>query len=322
MAVITGFEVGLGEPLVELWNRSLPGDPITVDRFRNLVLLDANFDPDGLRIVRDGDEVVAAAYAVRRRVAMVADDLEPERGWLPFFFVDPRRRRTGLGRRLLRDAMDWLRARGCGEVHFSPYTPNYILPGLDRRRYPEAAALLEDLGFRTLYQASAMALPLTDHVVPDKVGDNLAGLRAAGYSFGSPRDDELVPLLRLACELNPDWARAIRDAARSGLPLDRIVVARAPGGGVIGWGMCGAYEGVVDRFGPFAVVSERRGLGIGEALLHLSLKRMRALGAHSAWFLWSGEQTPAGHLYRKTGFTTTRVFDVMRAWLQPQEEGS
>lgn len=314
MVVSTGFKAGVGDRLVELWNRSAPGDPITVERFRRLVLLDVNFDPEGMRLLWDGDELVAAAYAVRRTVAMVGDDLESGRGWIPFFFVHPRHRRAGLGAMVLGEAIEWLRGKGCAEINFSAYTPNYILPGLDRDRYPAAAALLEAHGFTTLYQASAMDLRLVDHVIPESVSDKIEGLRAKGYRFDTPGSDELVSLIALAYkDFNPDWARAIREASVAGMPRDRIVIARGPDSELVGWGMCAAYEGVIDRFGPFGVLDRCRGIGLGEALLHLCLERMRALGAHNAWFLWTGAQTPAGHLYRKTGFTTTRVFDIMRA---------
>ncbi|ADD42433.1 GNAT family N-acetyltransferase [Stackebrandtia nassauensis] len=319
----TGFQVGRTDALVDAWTRSAPGDPITTDRFRRLVLLDANFDPEGLRLAWDGDRVIGAAYAVRRRVAMVGDDLEPGRGWIPFYFVDPDRRRHGVGKRLLTEAMDWLRSCGRTEVDFSSYTPNYILPGLDADRYPAAKSLMDSLGFRTLYQASAMTLPIGEHLVPDKVRARVTELRTQGYSFSSPSPDELVPLIELANDhFNADWGRVIRETAAAGLPPDRILVARDPGGEIIGWGMCTAYEGIVDRFGPFGVVDRLRGLGLGEALLHLCLERMRALGGQNAWFLWTGEQTPAGHLYRKTGFTVTRRFHIMRAQLTDHKEQS
>lgn len=323
MVLTTGFQVGCGDALAEAWTRSAPGDPITADRFRKLVLLDVNFDPAGLRIAWDGDEVIGAAYAVRRKVAMVGDDLEPGRGWIPFFFVDPAHRRRGVGRKLLTEALDWLRENGRSEADFSSYTPNYILPGLDAERYPAAAALLESLGFSTLYRAAAMDLPVTGHDIPAKVRDRIADLTAKGYRFSSPAADELVPLIELANEqFNADWGRVIRETAAAGALPDRIIVAREPGTGIVGWGMCAAYENVIDRFGPFGVVTRQRGLGLGEVLLHLCLERMRALGAHHAWFLWTGEDSPAGHLYRKTGFTVTRRFDVMRAELTEPEERS
>src|SRR5690606_21747662 len=120
---------------------------------------------------------------------------------------------------------------------------------------------------------------------------------------------------------NPDWARAIREAVVAGLDLERIITVRDPAGTMLGWAMCGAYENVLERFGPFGVVPESRGTGLGEVLLHLTLERMRALGAHSAWFRSTGEQSPAGHLYLETGFSITRTFTILHAPVTAEENG-
>ncbi|MFF4755724.1 GNAT family N-acetyltransferase [Streptomyces sp. NPDC002514] len=308
-----GFRAGDGPQLVAAWCRAAPADPVTPDRFRSTVLLDANFDPEGLRIAVDGDRVVGAAYAVRRLTPMSGTDLEPEQGWIPFFFVDPAARGRGLGRELLTDALDWLHGHGRTRVDFSSYTPNYVLPGLDGAAYPEAAGLLESLGFRTLYEAAAMDRCLVGYRLPDDVARRFDELTARGHRFATPADDDLVELLALAGQrFSPDWARAIRDCLAVGTPLDRIVVARDPAGRLAGWAMHGAYGSTDERFGPFGVLAELRGAGLGKVLLHLVLERMRARGAHSAWFLWTGERSPAGRLYHTAGFTTTRVFRVMR----------
>ncbi|WP_255955660.1 GNAT family N-acetyltransferase [Streptomyces odontomachi] len=312
-AGIRDFRAGDGPQLVEAWRRSAPADPIAPDRFRSLVLLDANFDPQGLRVAVDGGRVVGAAYAVRRLIPLTGTDLEPEQGWIPFFFVDPAARGRGLGRRLLTEALDWLGAHGRTRVDFSSYTPNYVLPGLDAEAYPAAAGLLESLGFRTLYEAAAMDRSLVGYRFPEDVMRRLDELTVQGYRFDTPADDDLVDLVALAGHhFNPDWARAIRECLAAGTPLDRIVVVRDPSGRLVGWAMHGAYESADERFGPFGVLEEMRGTGLGKVLLHLVLERMRARGAHSAWFLWTGERSPAGRLYLKTGFTTTRVFRVMR----------
>lgn len=315
-AAIRGFRTGDGPGLAAAWTKAAPGDPIGYRRFRDQVLLDRNFDADGLRVAELDGLPVGAAYAVRRLIPEAGGDLQPETGWIGFFFVDPAVQRRGVGRELITSALDWLRSQGCRTVFFSPTTPNYFLPGLDADRYPAADALLRSQGFRTHYQAVAMDRSLNDYAMPAEVRDQLAWLTEDGYRFGTPDSDELPALIKIAGEeFNADWARAIREAVVAGLPLDRIVAAYDPAGEPLGWAMHGAYEQVIERFGPFGVLPTKRGLGLGKMLLHLTLERMRGAGCHSAWFLWTGLQSAAGQLYLKTGFTVTRTFTIMKAEL-------
>ncbi|NIK57827.1 GNAT family N-acetyltransferase [Kribbella shirazensis] len=323
---IRSFQVGDGPALAAAWTAAAPADPISYQRFRDLFLLDRNFDAAGLQVAVINDQIAGAAYAVRRLIAVDADDLEPASGWIPFFFVHPEYRGRGLGRAVVTAAMDWLRSHGRSEVFFSSYTPNYFLPGLDAARYPAAARLLGELGFERGYDAVAMDRSLVGYAVPEDVRKRIDALTAEGYSFGTPTDDELSALIAIAgAEFNPDWARAIREGVVAGLPLDRIVVARQhgrtqPHREILGWAMHGTYEGVIDRFGPFGVLPASRGTGLGKVLLHLTLERMVAAGAHSAWFLWTGEKSAAGQLYLKTGFDITRTFTILRAPLLPAGE--
>jgi GNAT superfamily N-acetyltransferase len=308
------FRPGESAALAEAWTRSAPQDGITPARLRDLVLLDRNFDADGLLIAECDGAIVGAAYAVRRRVAHHADDLQPETGWIPFFFVVPEQRGHGLGRALLSRAIDWLRSHGTTEVIFSAYTPNYVLPGLDAARYPAASALLASLGFSLIERPSAMDRSLIGYQMPEEVRTRVDALRADGWYLGTPSDDDLVPLIRIAGDaFNSDWARAIREGVLGGLPLERILIAKNPQGTMLGWAMHGTYESVIERFGPFGVLPDSRGTGLGKALLHLTLERMTALGAHSAWFLWADEGSTASALYAKTGFAATRTFDILRA---------
>ncbi|GAA1995675.1 GNAT family N-acetyltransferase [Catenulispora subtropica] len=312
--MIRSFQVGDGPRLAAAWTAAAPADPMTYRRFRDLFLLDRNFDPAGLQVAVVDGEVAGAAYAVRRLIAAQGDDLQPASGWIPFFFVRPGFRGRGLGRELVAAAMEWLRALGRSEVFFSSYTPNYFLPGLDVARYPHALRLLTGLGFAKQYDAVAMDRSLVGYAVPAEVRERIEALEGGGYRFGTPADDELTTLISIAgADFNPDWARAIREAVVAGMPLDRIVVAREPGGAMLGWAMHGTYEGVIDRFGPFGVLPAARGTGLGKVLLHLTLERMAGSGAHGAWFLWTGEKSAAGELYLKTDFEITRRFTVLRA---------
>lgn len=302
--------------LVEAWNRALPTEPMTVERFRRWVIWDRNFDPSGLLVAERSGRLVGACQALVRRVAAAGDDLEPEQGWISWFFVVPEERGQSLGRQLLGEAMAWLREQGRSRVDFSPYTPNYLLPGIDGETHPHGRRVLDELGFSPLYEAVAMERSLAGVVIPPPVLERVSALREAGWRLGTCGPDDVHELLRLAGDsFNPDWERCIREGVVAGLPLERITVARNPEGRLLGWAMFGAYEDVLDRFGPFGVHPDARGTGLGEVLLHLTQQRMAALGAHHSWFLWTGEQSAAGHLYRKAGYTVTRRFTVMRAAL-------
>lgn len=312
-AVLTrGFARGDAEALVSAWNRSMPADPTTLEWLRDCVLLDPNFDADGLRVAAVGDDIAGAAYAVRRRTPHAGTQLDPDTGWIPFFFVHPDHRGRGLGKRLLAEALGFLRTAGRSRVEFAPYTPYYVLPGIDEATYPAGFALLTALGFSTLYSPVAMDRSLVGYATPPDVLALRHEREAGGYSFRTPGPGDLPELIAFAAgEFSPDWGEAIRDSLHRGTPLDRFVVARH-GDRVVGFSTYGAYRGVRERFGPFGVEAAQRGTGLGKILLHETMTRMRAEGLHGSWFLWTGEQSPAGHLYRAAGYEVTRQFHVMR----------
>lgn len=309
MVTVRAFAPGDEHSLIEAWNHSLTRDPTTAGWFRDCVLLDPNFDPDGLRVAVAGGRVVGCAYAVRRLTLLApGTGLEPETGWIPFFFVTPEHRGDGLGRRLLAEALDFLRRQGRTRVDFASYTPNYVLPGADPELYPDGFGLLRGMGFTTLYSPVAMDRTLVGYVTPGEVHELRAKRESEGYGFRHPSDGELPELIRFAADMfNPDWGEAIRHHKSP----ERMIIAKNRDK-VVGFALYAAYRGIPERFGPFGVDPEERGTGLGKILLHLTMTRMRAEGLHTSWFLWTGETGPAGHLYTRAGYTVTRRFHVMR----------
>ncbi|MEU6789431.1 GNAT family N-acetyltransferase [Nonomuraea angiospora] len=308
MVTVRAFASGDEVFLVDAWNRSMPADPATSDWFRDCVLLDPNFDPEGLRVAVSDGRVVGCAYGVRRLTPLApGTDLEPDTGWIPFFFVVPEHRGGGLGRRLVGEALAFLEQTGRTKVDFSSYTPNYVLPGADAELYPDGYRLLNGLGFRTLYSPVAMDRTLVGYVTPGEVHELRAERESEGYIFRSPTDGELPELIRFAADaFNPDWGEAIRQHRDP----KRMIIAKKDQ--IVGFALYAAYRGIPERFGPFGVDSEQRGTGLGKILLHLTMTMMRAEGLHSSWFLWTGEASPAGRLYTKAGYQITRRFHVMR----------
>jgi len=306
------YESGDEAAIVKLWNECLRHDPVTPLRFRNMVLLDGNFDPEGLRLAFEGKQLVGAVYSLRRLLPMIGTELEPDNGWITFFFVAPEMRRQGVGTRLMQDAFEFLAARGCKQVFFSSYAPNYFVPGVDEESYPEGYAFLTAQGFARLYSPVAMDYSLVRYAYPQEVKALKREREREGYEFGLAQDRDLIEVIKLAADVfNPDWGRAIREGLLRGLPMTAIHVVRHEGK-LVGFCMHGGYEGVRERFGPFGVDPSQQGKGLGKILLHDCLANMRGQGLHGAWFLWTGEATAAGQLYMKLGFEITRRFHVCK----------
>lgn len=295
--------------LAELTRLAIPRDAVDEAWLTENILLDVNFDPRGLIIASRGEDVLGFVYAVRSGHGTEAD---PDGSWITIGCVHPEARRQGIGTELLNRALAYLHEAGARHVNYSGYPPAYFLPGLDTQAYPAAAALLEHAGFTRQYTAAAMAADLATYATPSDVHDLEQRRLGEGYRIGPAQPEDLPGLITFArTSLAPDWGSAVRDSVLRHGHLQRTWVV-CTGDEVVGFATYGAYRGLVERFGPFGVHERLRGTGLGRILLHRTMTAMRAEGAHTAWFLWTGENSPAGHLYRSAGFEVTRRFDVLR----------
>lgn len=305
------FQNGDEAGIVSLWNAVLPHDPIHTSRFRSQVLLDANFDPQGLWVALREEKIVGAILAITRKLPMEGTNLESDTGWITFFMVDSSMERQGVGHELMSRATDYIRSQGAEKVFFSSYAPNYFLPGIDEVRYPSGYRFLQKEGFKRVYSPVAMHRSLTDYVYPQSLSSLKKEREEEGYSVSSVQDGDLPALIQFANQhFNPDWGRAIREGVLQGLDPAQILVAKKDNQ-VVGFALYGGYEGIRERFGPFGVDEKEQGKGLGKILFHETLHSMKQRTIQGAWFLWTSETSAAGHLYLKNGFQTFRKFHVM-----------
>jgi GNAT superfamily N-acetyltransferase len=299
------------EAVIDLLETSAPVDAVTPRSFTENVLLDVNFHADGLRVAVADGCILGVIYAVA--AGSPAVPVPSDGGWITLFAVHPDHRGGGIGAALLSEATEWLRGRGAAWVNVFGYPPAYFVPGLDVARYPEAHRLLTAAGFTESYTAVAMDASLAGYSTPEQVHQIRRQREAEGYRFGSAAPGDLPEAIAFAsARMAPDWGDVIRNSTLQHGHPERVQLARDPDGTVVGFATYGSYGGIVERFGPFGVDETQRGRKLGEILLHLTMTRMRAEGAHCAWFLWTGEHSPAGHLYLKTGYQITRRFQVMQ----------
>jgi mycothiol synthase len=297
--------------ILDLWRRALPQDPIDMDTFAQKVLADPNLERDGLLVAEVAGRPAGFLIALVRRLPMAPEgDLEPTTGWISAFGVDPALRRQGVATALFDAGEGYVRRSGRRRVEVSPYAPGYFWPGPDRDRHAAAQSLLRARGYRALYEAVAMDRSLVGFEIPEDVRALQGALEAEGYRFGPLTPRHALALVEFnAREFYPDWVRAARDPVARRIAWDHVLVC-VKDDRVVGYAQFGAYDHVPDRFGPFGVDSALRGKGIGKVLLYLTMEALQRQGFHDTWFLWTGEASPAGHLYLRAGFAVTRRFDV------------
>jgi len=130
---IREFRAGLLSEVVALWNRSAPADPITRRRFRDLILLDPNFDPAGLKLAFVDGSLAGATYAVRRTVPLHGEDIEPAAGWIVFFFVAPEHRGRGVARALKVEMLTRAKKKGLRAIGTTNDEPNKSMRGINAK---------------------------------------------------------------------------------------------------------------------------------------------------------------------------------------------
>jgi len=308
------FRTGDLQQIANLTEIAMPRDVVSAKRFAQEVLLDVNFAPNGLIVATDDHKIIGFIYATRAEKGVPS---QPHMGYITIGCVHPDYQRQGIGTQLISRAMNHLRERGASHITVAGYPQGYFFPGVDESTYPHVVPLLERHGFERAGEAAAMHIDLDAYITPPAAQNLIARRQEEGYTFSTANWDDLPELISFASErLAPDWGEILRAAALQGTQGgDRVLFSREPNGSIVGFATYGAVGEIVDRFGPFGVDENYRGTGLGRVLLHATLTRMRAENAHGAWFLWTGEDSPAGHLYLSSGFEVVRRFTVLRASL-------
>jgi ribosomal protein S18 acetylase RimI-like enzyme len=298
----TSFGPAAHGPLLDLWRQVMPGDAPDVARFRDIVLLNPAFRPDGLIMLWRRTSLIGFGYAIADRPCMAAAG--PRRGWVAGLGVAPGERGAGHGTRLLRSCLRFLASAGCSVAELGGNGERYLLPGSDPVAYPAFRRLIQGAGFCRIGGTQAMACDLSR--MPS-AGDHSDG----GHEYRHPADGDIPELLRVAAEFSQSWAGLVRSHLARGRDGANLWIARGRDG-IAGFAGADLFPGCPGRFGPMGVLPAARGHGVGTRLLRLSLASMAERGRRSAWFLW-GPEGPAGlRMYASAGFRVSRRFEFFR----------
>lgn len=290
--------------IVSLWNRTMAADPVSEQRLLLDFLLDPHFDPSGLLVAVDDANLLGFVLGLAANSALPSDNAAGT-GVIVGIGVDPAHRRQHIATQLLDRLEAHWRERDVTTIQVGPWIPTYLTPGIDESAYPDATEFFTASCYATGGKPVSMRALLTGYVPADGVDDIAATLAGNDVTIRPAVAADTIPLLRFAEEHFPHWTSYVRGNLRELVTANdastlHIAVSREE---VIGFALTNG-----ERFGPFGVNESWRGQGVGAVLLSRALCAMRAANVHTAYFLWTSDQT--ARLYGRHGFEIVRRFTM------------
>lgn len=300
-----GSDIGA---LISCFNSALPHDATSREQFIRKVFLEENFDPDGLFIAEENGRILGFVCCVYRKVPIDAHtQINPTEGWISAFAIDEKERFFEIGDTLIDSAEEYFVRHGKTTVS-TGYYPLYLFQGVSEEHCPEYIKLFQKRGY-SCARSVARRLELANYELPEDISEKKKKLEQLGIYIGAMKDEYVCSLVDsresfITASSAFEFKLRLLD-----LDYERFHIA-AKDGRVIGVCVSGDPYGSAERFGPFVVSKEYRGLGIGSVLMNECLAEMKKRGLSGAWMQWTPTEGAADSLYKKIGFRQTKVYDT------------
>lgn len=281
--------------VIALLNTAQPYDHFTPGQIREGVFDDPDYNPELLRCLRVGGNIVAAGAGVLRVPRGTAT--QPT-GFVKLLAVRPDWQGRGLGSALLNDLEERLRALGAPSVRIFSDAPMYLRPGVDFRSTRFVCMLLHR-GY--VFRRNAVNMDVDLVQAPLDTAADEARLAQAGIVVRRlvAADEEA---LREYMAKNWSWGWLVEtNHTLRHQPVTTHLALRD--GAIVGFASAGVMG--PNHFGPMGVNPDQRHHGVGAVLLKRCLADLRDLGFPTADIQWVG---PIGFYARHVGATLSRCF--------------
>lgn len=303
---IVNYSQRFEEGVVNLWNRTLTADPITVSKFRKQALFDDNFDTDLCYVALEKEHVTGFLLATKRKFPYLERGLEPTRGWINVLFVDEAKQRRGIGEALVEKAEEKLKSLGVESVTLAAYSPNYFFPGIDTENYALSKNFFEKIGYQGGKESYSMCKDLHGYRISQDTLDKKTKAEEAGYRFINFEYRYALELLEfLKDEFGGGWKRNALISMQNNTAEDCILLVLDRDEKIAGFCMR-MIDGNPMRFGPIGVKAETRNYGIGGILFDIMQLEMEKRGIYHLYFVSTDE--PGRRFYERHGVKVFRTF--------------
>ena len=306
---LESFQQERFQQVLTCWNQSLIYDGIDEERFKQLILLDENFNPNLFLLALNQEKVVGFCYGVRRKIPYLERGLEENRGWIVIMGVLPEYQNQGIGTMLCDEVEKRLKDMGTKQITLCAYSPNYFFPGIDKR-YQQAISFFENRNYVNRAESVSMQRSLWDYHMADQYKEKLASLEKDGIHIIRYNDEYMLPLLNYLLEnFGAGWKRNALIAMQKKEAEDTILLVVDEQKNILGFCMR-KIDGNDARFGPFGVSEHLRSKGIGGVLFEYMMQEMKQKGIYYLYFLWT--DGAAQRFYERHDVKVYRTYQLYR----------
>ncbi len=289
--------------LLRLYNECYPADQVSEKFFLEHLILEPNFDAEGVFIAEENGIATGAATAqiITRNLSPWSDQVSKSRGkgfMMPLIFFS-----REVGKALIAEAEHYFAAHGITRIKAAA-AGAYLFPdGIDPDVSPLLAEVLAECGYVRTSHCFSMRCDLFKWRISEAAEQKIKKAQSAGIAAKVCELADLPALRRFLT--SGDLIARMQNVAQklSGNELDEVIIIRSEDE-VLGFCQYN-YYGEPDRVGPFGVSREHRGQGLGQIMVAKLLETMKRRGFRHAWFASCSEAN--SHFYGKNGFERFRT---------------
>jgi GNAT superfamily N-acetyltransferase len=287
--------------IIQLWNHTLPGDPITEDIFHKWLLTDPNYDPEGFRVLESEGEIKAAAIGWNQVANGILDNSigeNREKGFLFPLLIEDSDPGKAYGQALLEDIDRYFERSGKKMI---------CVKGL-MALFPDGAdvgmsSVYTDNGYRITGKLSSMRADIYKFSMDSPVRNHMLALEQEGFSFIPYHPDDTSHIMDFFIRENNLFRFEFQKKLQWGAPHDEFLFVKK-GKEVVGYCQHNHYGMQPERVGPFMIAKSMQGRKIGQVMVARFLEILAHKGFRTAYFNTSEEKYV--HFYARNGFRTFR----------------
>lgn len=297
------------DSLLICWNQTLIHDPISKNRFLDLIIYDENFDESLAMLALINQEVVGFCYGVKRKVSYYTKGLEPKRGWINYLFVSEAYQNQGIAQTLYDLVEKKIAQLGATQITLCAYSPNYTCPGIDIR-YEKGLQFLKKNKYPFSSSSVSMQRSLWDFELSSDYFKKMKNLQEEGIRIIPYHNQYFSKLMTfIDKEFEPGWKRNIILALQRHDACETIILCVDKHDNILGYCMR-KIDGNDSRFGPIGVANHLRSKGLGGLLFDSMMNDMKQHGLLIAYFLWTSGD--AIRFYERHGMSIYRTYKTSR----------